>query len=322
MNRLTAMRNQRYKIVTILSLALSASVSAQQVPDTSFTFPIDQPAYQHGKGPVIYIDQAHNNFHTRDGGFLPFSRMLEQDGYRVNRLDKTITGIDILKNCKILIIANALNAVNARYWILPTPSAFTIDEIAIIREWVKNGGSLFLIADHMPFAGAAYELGKAFGFEFLNGFAFTGERGSWPPSTFTADKGTLKESPVTAGLKKYEKVDSVSSFTGSSFKAPKEAVPVLCFIDGNYSLQPDTAWSFNSKTPRENLSGYYQGAVREYGKGKVAVFGEAAMFTAQLVNGTIKAGFNSELAPQNAQFTLNLIHWLDGIKKNSGADNR
>jgi hypothetical protein len=48
------------------------------------------------------------------------------------------------------------------------------------------------------------------------------------------------------------------------------------------------------------------------GKGKVAVFGEAAMFTAQIANGTLKAGFNSELAPKNAQFTLNLIHWLHG----------
>jgi len=37
------------------------------------------------------------------------------------------------------------------------------------------------------------------------------------------------------------------------------------------------------------------------------------MFTAQIANGTLKAGFNSELATQNAQFTLNLIHWLDGM---------
>lgn len=32
----------------------------------------------------------------------------------------------------------------------------------------------------------------------------------------------------------------------------------------------------------------------------------------------MKVGFNSEYAPQNAQFTLNLIHWLDGVEKYSG----
>lgn len=307
------MKNKRSKIVTILSLALSISVSAQQVPDTSYTYPIKLTAYEQGKGPMVYIDQAHNNFHTRDGGFSPFSRMLERDGYRVNILDKTITSIDILKNCKILVIANALNAINVQNWVLPTPSAFTVEEIDILRKWVENGGSLFLIADHMPFAGAAFELGIAFGFEYLNGFAFTGERGTWPPSVFSIHNGTLKESPVTVGLKDYEKIDSISTFTGSAFKSPKGSVPVLCFLNEHYSLQPDTAWSFNSNTQKRSLGGYCQGAIKKTGKGRVAVFGEAAMFTAQIANGTLKAGFNSELAPQNAQFTLNLIHWLDGM---------
>jgi len=293
-------------------LITSAAVSAQQIPDTSFLFPIRQAAYEPGRGPVVFIDQAHNNFHTRGGGFSPFSKLLEQDGYRVTSLDQTLSGIGILDDCRILVIANALNRANARDWVLPTPSAFSKDEIGIIAGWVKNGGSLFLIADHMPFAGAAAELGKAFGFEFLNGFAFTRERGSWPPSTFSAKDGTLQESPVTVGLKEYKKIDSVSTFTGSSFKAPEEAIPVLSFPGESFSLEPDTAWSFSSKTPKINLGGYCQGAIREYGKGKIAVFGEAAMFTAQLANGTVKFGFNSELAPQNAQFTLNLIHWLDG----------
>jgi len=306
------MRNQGQIIVTLLSLGLSVSVSAQQVPDTSFTFPIKQTAYEQGKGPMIYIDQAHNNFHTKGGGFSPFSELLEQDGYQVAGLDKTLSEIDILKTCKILVIANALNTANAQDWVLPTPSAFTSEEIAIIRKWVKNGGSLFLIADHMPFAGAAYELGKAFGFEYLNGFAFTGVR-SWPPSVFSFKGKTLAESPVTVGPDNNGKVDSIATFTGSAFKAAKGSIPVLRFLDEHYSLQPDTAWSFNSKTPRENLSGYYQGAVRKYGKGKVAVFGEAAMFTAQIANRTLKAGFNSELAPNNAQFALNVIHWLDGM---------
>ena len=44
-----------------------------------------------------------------------------------------------------------------------------------------------------------------------------------------------------------------------------------------------------------------------------AIFGEAAMFTAQL-QGPEKnpMGMNQPSAKQNPQFLLNTIHWLDG----------
>jgi len=245
-----------------------------------------------------------------NGGFLPFARLLEQDGFIVRSLTAPITHVDDLKECRILVIANALHPSNEGEWVLPNPSAFTPEEIEYIKRWVFLGGRLLLIADHMPFAGAAYDLGKAFGFDFLNGFAFTRMR-SWPPSLFKRSDNTLPESPVITGSSEYERIDSVATFTGSAFKGPVNSIPILCFIEGNYSLQPDTAWQFSGDTPRQDLAGYFQGAILSYGTGKIAVFGEAAMFTAQIANGTIKAGFNSEVAPQNAQFTLNLVHWLD-----------
>jgi hypothetical protein len=55
-----------------------------------------------------------------------------------------------------------------------------------------------------------------------------------------------------------------------------------------------------------------QGAYMNYGKGRIVVFGEAAMFTAQL-QGKNKIGMNEKSASQNAQFLLNTLHWLDGI---------
>jgi hypothetical protein len=289
------------------------SANAQQVPDTNFTYRIQQPVYPKGKGPEIIIDAAHYNFHTKEGGFFAFSRLLEQDGYQVRGLTGNISGADILKDCKILVIANALDSSNALNWILPTPSAFSKEEIANLKEWVQKGGRLLLIADHMPFAGAATELGRAFGFEFINGFAITGER-SWPPTVFCRKDRTLADSPVTKGLKPGEKIDSVATFTGSAFRIPEGATGVLVFKGSGKDLQPDTAWRFNEHTPSQSLEGCFQGAIMDFGKGKIAVFGEAAMFTAQLVNGTMKVGFNSESAPQNAQFVLNLIHWLDGVK--------
>jgi hypothetical protein len=290
----------------------------QQVPDTAYEFSICQAAYQYGGGPVIFIDEVHNNFHTKDGGFFAFSKLLKQDGYRVKGLKKSIADIDVLKGCKILVIVNSLHKSNVESWALPTTSAFSKEEIATIKRWVENGGSLLLIADHMPFAGAAYNLGTAFGFEYINGFAFTGEH-TWPPTVFSRGDNTLGKSIVVNGIRSYEKIDSVATFTGSAFSAPEGAIPVFSFKEVNYALLPDTAWRFNAKTPRQSLKGLHQGALLNFGKGKVAVFGEAAMFTAQIANGTFKVGINSESAHQNAQFTLNLIHWLDGVKKYSGA---
>jgi len=158
---------------------------------------------------------------------------------------------------------------------------------------------------------------KAFGIEYLNGFAMTGER-SWPPSVFSSENKMLEKSPLLMGVKDCETINMVATFTGSAFKAPEESIPVLGFLKDHYSLQPDTAWRFTSITPSQNLGGFLQGALLPFGKGKIAVFGEAAMFTAQIVNGTMKVGINAEDAPQNAQFTLNLIHWLDGEEGRGG----
>ena len=76
---------------------------------------------------------------------------------------------------------------------------------------------------------------------------------------------------------------------------------------------PDTAWVFDDRTRIESVEGWSQGAFQPYGKGKVVMFGEAAMFTAQLAGPEqIKMGMNNEIAPENYQLLLNLIHWLDG----------
>ncbi len=288
----------------------------QQIPDTSYKFSIYQPAYKPKEGPVVFIDEAHNNIHTRTGGFSPFSKLLEQDGYQIKSLTKLIADSMVLKECKILVIANPLHKFNVNNWVLPNRSAFTKEEIGLIKKWVGDGGSLFLIADHMPFAGAAYQLAKIFGFEFLNGFAKT-DTAFWPPSVFKIQNGTLKKSPATDGLKEYEKIESVATFTGSAFRSPVNAINVINFLDSNISFQPDTAWKFNKNTPQKNLGGYHQGALFYYGNGRIAVFGEAAMFTAQIANGD-KVGFNSKYAPHNAQFTLNVIHWLDNVREYKG----
>ena len=66
-------------------------------------------------------------------------------------------------------------------------------------------------------------------------------------------------------------------------------------------------------TPSRPATGMAQGVVMRHGQGRVAVFGEAAMFTAQL-QGAEQASFglNSHKAKDNVQLLLNVMHWLDG----------
>ena len=79
-------------------------------------------------------------------------------------------------------------------------------------------------------------------------------------------------------------------------------------------LMPEVAWQFSKLTPALSASGMLQGAAIQCGRGRVAVFGEAAMFSAQVAGpNRTPAGMNDPTAPQNAQFLLNVIHWLSGL---------
>jgi len=77
------------------------------------------------------------------------------------------------------------------------------------------------------------------------------------------------------------------------------------------------AWKFRPNTPSIPAGGMLQGAVLRFGQGRVAVFGEAAMFSAQeQINkqGERRVmGMNHPDAAQNPQFLLNVMHWLSGL---------
>jgi hypothetical protein len=293
---------------TLLLFFVSVQLLAQQVPDTLFSHSISNPVYFAGKGPTIFIDGAHNNFHTLSGGFKPFGKLLRDDGYVVKSSTEMFTA-ETLTPAKIVVIANALHSSNTQRWSLPTPSAFTDDEIDAINTWVKSGGSLFLIADHMPCPGAAEKLAASFGIKFYNGFAMS--KGNNGKDIFKVGSG-LAESSLTKGRNNEERVTSVQTFTGQAFQVPEEATAIITLDDRYEVLLPETAWEFTKGTPRLPAAGFVQGAYMVYGEGRLVVFGEAAMFTAQ-IHGKSKFGMNSQSASQNAQFLLNTIHWLDRL---------
>jgi hypothetical protein len=284
----------------------AAGAAAQQEADPHADLTVDHPAF-HGHGPRVVIDAGHHNFHTVDGRFAPFARLLGNDGLRVTGSTTALSDAS-LQGVAILVIANALAAVNdPDRWYLPTPSAFTSDEIAAVRRFVERGGGLLLLADHMPFAGAAHDLASAFGVEYINGFALSSPPDSEPrPDLFTRENGGLADDPVVAGVRQ------VRTFTGSAFTAREPGTrPILRLGQGWTVFEPDTAWEFSARTRRVPGEGKLQGALIEVGRGRLAVFGEAGMFTAQ-VRGPDRApsGFRAPGAEQNKQFVLDVVRWL------------
>lgn len=297
--------------VAVLGLSgRPAGALAQQSGDTAFVPSVSAPAFPPGRGPRVVLDEAHHNFHTLSGRFGAFGRLLASDGFVVDPIRTPFTR-EALAGARLLVIANPLHARNERDWSLPTPSAFTAAEIAAVRAWVEQGGALLLIADHMPFPGAAHELAAAFGFELNNGFAMdTTARG---PLVLRRSDGLIGAHPATTGRTAAERIDSVATFTGSAFRSPAAATSVLTLPAGFVSLMPDTAWRFHPATRTVDVAGWSQGAVMEVGRGRVAVFGEAAMFTAQRSGPNAQPmGMNAPIARQNPQFALNLIRWLTG----------
>ena len=285
----------------IALLLLSISALAQQVPDSLFRPVFSDRAFPEGSGPRIAIDQAHHNFHTRTGRYLACARVLEADGFRVVDNDGPFTEKG-LSGITALVIANALHVSNGEVWALPTPSAFTAAEIAAVRRWVEGGGGLLLIADHMPFAGAAQDLAAAFGFTFSNCFAL--ENDPRQLERFHRNAG-LSDHPLTNG------VDTVVTFTGSAFHSPVDASSLIGLNDGYTLLEPDTAWRFNDRTAEHKGGGWHQAAVMSFGKGRVGIFGEAAMFSAQLAGPEARPmGMNKPEARDNVRLLRNVARWL------------
>ena len=285
-----------------------------QLADHEFDPVVDDPAYPQGTGPVVLVDAAHGNYHTLATGYHAFGRLLECDGYDV-RSAETEVSEDLLAEAGILVISNALFGGRGEPWELPARSAFRQHEIEILADWVSDGGSLLLIADHMPMPGAAADLAAAFGIVFYNGFAMhVGDhKGVF---SLSQGEGTLVDHAIMRGRSESEHVEHVKLFTGQAFRALVPVEPLLIPPVDTEVLLPTVAWEFSAATARVSADGLYQGLVLRHGAGRVAVFGEAAMFTAQFAtdNGvTSFMGMNDPEAQDNQQFVLNVLHWLSGL---------
>ena len=300
------------KILTLVTLTI-ALLSCKETPvqraDNDFDITVGTPAFKENK-PIILFDEGHNNFHTTNGLYQPFANLVRNDGYGLKTLANPVTE-EALSSSSIYVIANAKGKGDLN----DTP-AFTEDETEIIKNWVINGGSLLLIADHFPFGSAVENLANKLGIEFQKGIVqdstfYDKQSNDQSQLEFSKENKLLAENIITDGVNK------VITFTGQSIKCKDSScISFLTLSDAAYDMTPNTKVTKDGDDTRvevtydnpQSAKGRSQGVALMLGKGKIVCLGEAAMLTAQKNRDDSKVGMNHN--PDNKKLTLNIMHWL------------
>lgn len=307
---LTKMKpNMRIVWAAVLSfLLLFQPAPAQQRPDPEFNTVVEHPAYTKNF-PRVLFDEAHHNFHTTEGRYKPFADLIMSDGYHVVRNRKPFTRA-ALDTFKVLVIANALGAEDMDDDGAEQP-AFTDEESDAVRDWVKAGGALLLIADHAPFGGAAANLGKRFEVDMSKGYTLDPENSLKDQNAlvFSRENKLLLDHAITHGRNDSEKISRVLTFTGQSLKGPKDSFAFLSFGATARDVSNPTS------TTEVPAAGRAQGIALKFGKGRVVVLGEAAMLSAQLAGAQDRRMGMNVPGSDNRQLALNIMHWLSGVLK-------
>jgi len=280
-----------------------------QMADPDFDAKVSSAAYSK-RGPKVLFDEAHNNFHTSTGRYKPFIDLITNDGYQVTA-NKEKFSPEVLQGYDILIISNALG--NQR---MGAPEAgnpaFTDAEADAVRDWVRSGGALLLIADHAPMGAANQILGQRFEIDMSKMYTIdeenhdkaSGNRGSL---IYTRESGRLVDHPITNGRNQAERVNKIIAFTGQSLKGPVGSFAFMKLADTAQDRMP------GPDVKPVSAAGRAQGIAMKFGKGRAIFLGEAAMLTAQVV-GQEKFGMNYA-GIDNRQLALNIMHWLSRLLK-------
>lgn len=321
-----AVNTARVRIVRsfLAALLLFAGTTHAQQGTRPESALVTRPAYNDGHGPVVAIDEAHKNTHTYGSReFQGLVKLLQADGYRVRPFTAAITK-ESLKGIDVLIVSNPGG------WQRPDDS-LSDAEIKALTQWIRAGGSLLFVLDHMPFPVNAAKVASGLGITvWQNGYArvdlpdsrSVGNIIFWRAEFFPGGEATiaatgpgggtgyqgadavLAKHRITEGRDSTERVRKVATFVGSAFKVSSGWETLLTLprraISFTPPLTPNAIPPITKDTPRTPVAGWQQGAVRKMDKGRLAVFGETGLFSAGP-------------AADNRQFVLNVMRWLTRV---------
>jgi len=301
----------------LAALALASACRGGARADPAFRATVAAPAHPPREGPLVLVDAGHRNRHRLDGRYAPLGALLAADGWRVRSRSGPFTAAS-LAGVKVVVVAGAMGEGAGK-------PALSPEEEEVLVAFVRAGGGLLLVADHVPFAEAVRPLARRFGIELLGGEVQDlahREPGTRDPAQllFTRADGTLGEHPIVLGRGPDERVERVVTFTGSALAAPPPAVPLLVLSPTATDLvvvSIEVVPGLLGTSTRTTLDGPVptrgnaQAAAVEAGAGRVVVFGEAAVLTAQVEAHAGRFGLDWPTA-HNRQLALNVVRWLGG----------
>lgn len=315
-------RRTSFLFVGAVAALAALAIAGRMVPgpwhepggDSEFDTRVAHPQLA-GIRPRVLFDHGHRNSHSISGRYRAFADLVRADGCRI---EQTRAAFDagLLRDVQVLVIVNAKGPGGDG-----TDPAFRDTECEAIENYVREGGSLLLVADHHPCGEAAARLAARFGVQMSGGWTDDSTKarpGSGDPGQllFTRADGGLGDHPILRGGPE-ARVDTVETFTGQSLLGPEGSAPLLLLSPTSMDRVPVAAKVETQGSKRittfqtadHSAAGRNQGLALAFGRGRVVVLGEAAMLTAQRSDRGVRFGMN---APGNGNraFTLNVMRWL------------
>ncbi|MFX1342857.1 MAG: hypothetical protein ACFFAL_09205 [Promethearchaeota archaeon] len=229
----------------------------------------------------VVFDDSHANGYEIDMEFWGWREDLRAAGFAVSQMD-TFTS-DYLNASDVLVIAFP-NAI------------YTGGEIAIIEDFVAQGGSLLLIGDYSSYAVEVDPIAEQFGFDFelnLVSLNDTDDFIAATPYWVAYEDTNLIAHPITQGVTRVE-----FYLSNAVVRKPAEAVDVIITdIDGT------SYWSNNTAAP-----GIPVFSALEYQRGRIVIGTDFNLFSS--ADDTDADTDLNYYDSDNDVLAMNTIEWL------------
>ncbi len=266
----------------------------------------------------IALDYSHNNFLIiESSSFGEFTQFLFTSGYKLGKIEAGFNSLDNLEKYNVILLST------------PRNTNLKQNEIKILENYVKNGGSLLIVSssggDHTNNTNLN-DLTKKFGFEFVSDEIYD-----------SVNYVNLQKRPIITRFRPHVITEQIKKIVYSS----SCSIKILDFIEDEKNIKIQWLIQSGLNSWRKRYDGEYWieedspkiplMVVVEYFKGKVVGFGNLSIFSslareygfsafennlliANILNYLIGA-IESEGKPITIEVNLDLYYWLDDIIK-------
>ena len=299
----------------VFGLVLAATLASSAHADTEVQFPmrndpnfstkVEKPNFETETGPLIVIDDVHNNCFITTGLILPLLELLKSDGYRIDFSGRQLD-LAALDQADIFLVITPMSSAYTDFEENYT-EAYSPEELEALERWVREGGSLIVFSEHFPFDIAVSGLLETFGISTSIGVTIDHDFSNESAGEIVFEGERLdKRHPIVAGKRS---VTKVASYGGSALSGDGYT-NIMKLSD--HSMNISRNWMGVEGGPLGR--GNSQGLAGFYGDGRIAAFGDSNGFAAMIFEDDISkafVGMNDETYDWR-NLVLNAFDWLSG----------